>query len=356
MSATVIGVDPHKHSHTAVVVDDEDEIAAEFRVVADRRQIDRLLGWAGRWPQRLWAIENVNGLGKLLAQQLVERGETVVDVPASLSHRTRKLSGHSGRKTDAHDARSVAIAAANPGRLRRVEREDLTAVLRIILDRRRHIVSQRQRTVCRLHALLAQLAPGGAPTKLSLDKAAALLRAARPTTLAGTQRRQNAKELLEEWRWLDRRLAPINQRLAEALDVHATTLTQVHGIATIGAATILAITGEVGRFATAGHFAAFNGTAPLDASSGEIRRHRLNRGGNRELNSVLHVIAVCQISKPTLGQAYYRRKLADGKSKQEALRALKRQLSDVVYRRLQADARQLEAVRGRTSGNETLSA
>ena len=356
MSVTVIGVDPHKQSHTAVVVDDDEEIAAEVRVAADRGQIDRLLRWAGRWPERLWAIENVNGLGKLLAQQLLEHGETVVDVPASLSHRTRRLSGHSGRKTDAHDARSVAIAAANPARLRRVERDDLTAVLGMILDRRRHVVSQRQRTICRLHALLAELTPGGAPRKLTLERAAALLRAARPSTLAGTERRQIAKELLQEWRWLDRRLAPINARLEQALDAHATTLSDVHGIATVAAATILAIAGEVGRFPTAGHFAAFNGTAPLDASSGEVKRHRLNRGGNRELNSVLHIIAVCQISKPTDGQVYYRRKLAEGKGKQEALRALKRQLSDVVYRRLQADARQLKAVRGGTSGNETLSA
>lgn len=122
------------------------------------------------------------------------------------------------------------------------------------------------------------------------------------------------------------------------------------------AATILAIVGDIRRFPTQGHFAAFNGTAPLEASSGEVKRHRLNRGGNRDLNNVLHIAAVVQITKPTKGQAFYRRKLAEGKSKQEALRALKRQLSDVVYRRLKADARRHEEVRGRTSGNETLSA
>jgi transposase len=307
MGMTVIGVDPHKHSHTAAVVDEHEEITAEVRVVADRRQVDRLLGWAARWPERLWAIENVNGLGRLLAQQLLVRGEVVVDVPAALSHRTRRLSGHSGRKTDAHDARSVAIAAANPTRLRRVESEDLAAVLGMILDRRRHLVTQRQRTICRVHALLAELSPGGAPRKLTLERAAVLLRTTRPDTFAGLQRRQIAKELLAEWRWLDRRLPPINQRLADTLDACDTTLTEIHGIATIGAATILAITGDVGRFPTAGHFAAFNGTVPLDASSGEVKRHRLNRGGNHALNSVLHIAAVAQISKPTKGQIFYRR-------------------------------------------------
>lgn len=356
MSATVIGVDPHKKSHTAVVVDEDDEILADLRVAADRRQIERLLAWAGRWPQRLWAIENVNGLGQLLAQQLLARGETVVDVPASLAHRTRRLSGHSGRKTDAGDARSVAIAAANPTRLRRVEHEDTTAVLGMVLDRRRHLVTQRQRTICRLHALLAELAPGGAPRKLTVAKAAALLRTVRPDTIAAVERHRIAKELLEEWRWLNRRLPPVDQRLEAVLDTCDTTLTQLDGIATVNAATILAIVGDIRRFPTEGHFAAFNGTAPLEASSGEVKRHRLNRGGNRDLNNVLHIAAVVQITKPTKGQAFYRRKLAEGKSRQEALRALKRQLSDVVYRRVKADARRHEEVRGRTSGNETLSA
>jgi transposase len=111
----------------------------------------------------LWAIENVNGLGRLLSQQLVLAGEQVVDVPASPSHRTRKLSGKSGCKTDPHDARSVAIAAANPGRLRTVELEDFSQALGLILDRRRHLVSFRHRTICRLHALLAEMIPGGGP-------------------------------------------------------------------------------------------------------------------------------------------------------------------------------------------------
>jgi hypothetical protein len=118
MSATIIGVDPHKRSHTAVVLDEAEQIAAKLRVDAGPGQVDALLGWAPG-GERVWAIENVNGLGHLLAQQLIGRGEVVIDVTATLSSRARKLLGHSARKTDEHDARSVVIAAAHNNRLRR---------------------------------------------------------------------------------------------------------------------------------------------------------------------------------------------------------------------------------------------
>ena len=235
MEVKVIGVDPHKRSHTAVVLDDDEEIASQLRVAADRRQVERLVNWAEDWPERIWAVENANGLGRLLSQQLVMAGEQVVDVPASLSHRTRRLSGESARKTDEHDARWVAIAAAHPGRLRGVELENFSEALGMILDRRRHLVTFRHRTICRLHALLAEMVPGGASRQLTPVKA------------------------------------------------HGTSLTDIFGIGDIGAATILTIVGDINRFTSAGHFAAYNGTAPIEASSGDRKRHRLNRRGNRRL-------------------------------------------------------------------------
>lgn len=210
-------------------------------MAADRRQTERLLAWANGWPERIWAVENVNGLGRLLSQQLVMAGEQVVDVPASLSHRTRKLSGKSGRKTDEHDARSVAIAAAHPGRLRQVELEDFSQALGLILDRRWHLVTFRHRTICRLHALLAEMVPGGAPKKLTAAKAAKILRSVRPATLVETERREVAKQLLEDWRWCNRRIPTVEARLHEALQAHGSTLTEIFGVGDVGAATILAI-------------------------------------------------------------------------------------------------------------------
>ena len=351
MSATIIGVDPHKRSHTAVVLDEAEQIAAKLRVDAGPGQVDALLGWAPG-GERVWAIENVNGLGHLLAQQLIGRGEVVIDVPATLSSRARKLSGHSARKTDEHDARSVVIAAAHNNRLRRVTVENNSVVLGLLLDRRWHLVAQRQRTICQLHALLSELVPAGAARHLTSKKAAALLRRITPASVVELERKLVARELLEDVRWLDKRIPVAKQRLSQALAAYGTTLTDICGIGEIGAATILSIVDDPTRFPDRGHFAAFNGTAPLEASSGDQRRHRLSRRGNRQMNKVIHVAARTQIRSGGPGRVYYDRKLAEGKSKMEALRALKRQLSDVIYRRLLADERARQVVRGGQTGDK----
>lgn len=339
MQTTVIGVDPHKRSHTAVVLDEDEQVAAEVRVAVQRRQAQQLLAWAEVWPQRYWAVENAGGLGRWLAQQLVAAGETVVDVPASLSARARKLSGDSARKSDQADARSVVIAARHHRRLHQVEGEDLTVAIRAAVERRAQLVDRRQSLMCQLHELLAELSPGGVAGRVSIDKASRLLRRVRTYGLVDDERRVIARELLEEWRWLNTRINRIERRLRDLLAVHGTTLTELHGLGDINAAKIIGVVGDPGRFPTEGHFAAYNATAPLEASSGEVRRHRLNRGGNRQLNSVLHTVAKTQIRDHTPGRDYYRRKLAEGKTEGEALRALKRQLSDAVYRRLRRDTR-----------------
>lgn len=345
MATTIIGVDPHKHSHTAVVLDDNETIAARLRVTADRRQIDELLAWSRSWPDRLWAIENAHGLGHLLTQQLLGRGEQVVDVPATLSTRTRKLSGHSGRKTDEHDARSVAIVAAGR-QLRQVAAEDDSAVLGLLVDRRWHLVSGQHKTIVRLHALLCDLVPGGVRGRLSRTRAAGVLRSIRPSSRVDVERKRVAHELLEDWRWTATRIPAVEDRIREALDTTGCTLTTIYGIADVSAATILAIVGDVHRFPTRGHFAAFSGTAPIEASSGDRVRHRLSRRGNRQLNKLIHTAAVTQISHGALGRAHYQRKLAEGKSAAEARRSLKRHLSDVIYRQLLTDARRRQAARG----------
>ena len=336
MSAIVIGVDPHKRSHTAVVLDDCEQIASEIRVTAGRQQVDELLTWAPA-GDRTWAIENANGLGRLLAQQLVTKGETVVDVPAALACRARKLSGRSARKTDEFDARAVAIAATYNRGLRRVKLDNVSAVMGLLVERRWQLVSQRQRTICQLHALLTDMVAAGAKGHLTSKKAAALLRTIPACDVVTLERKLLARELIDDVRRLDRRIPPARRRITEALTAYGTTLTQIHGIGDVGAATIIAIVDDPTRFPTPGHFAAFTGTAPLQASSGDVERHRLSRRGNRRMNKVLHTAAKTQIRMHGAGRAYYDRKLAEGKSASEALRALKRHLSDVVYRHLLAD-------------------
>jgi transposase len=333
----MIGIDPHKRSHTAVALDEHDAVLDELRLDADVRQIARLLGWAAGWPQRVWAIENANGLGWLLSRQLLEAGEQVPDVPASLSAQVRKLSG-SGRKTDAHDARSTAIAGRHARRLRTVVADGAPQVLGLHLERRARVVGARQRVLVAIHEQLVKLVPGGVARQLSANKTAAALRKIHPTDPVGAMRRQVVVELLAELRSLDRKRKVLDAELKRALDDYGTCLTNIVGIGPVAAATIISIVGNVRRFPDAGHFASFTGTAPVAASSGEVVRYRLNLGGQRQINKVLHIAARVQISLPnSAGRVYVHRKLDEGKTRAEAIRSLKRHLSNTVYRALQAD-------------------
>ncbi len=159
----------------------------------------------------------------------------------------------------------------------------------------------------------------------------------RPRDAVGKARKQLALEHLADLVALDARIKEMKKRIAEVLDEHGTSLPEIYGVGPVVAGTILGEVGDVRRFPSRHHFASYTGTAPIDASSGDAVHHRLNRGGNRRLNHALHIIAVSQIRHPGPGQDYYRRKIAAGKSRLEALRCLKRRLSDVVYRQLRAD-------------------
>jgi transposase len=159
----------------------------------------------------------------------------------------------------------------------------------------------------------------------------------RPRDVAGRTRRRLAAELLAEIVVLDRKLKASDTQLREAVAAAGTGLPGLYGMGPVGAARLLGDVGNVRRFPSKAHFASWTGTAPIDASSGEQRRHRLSRAGNRRINRVLHIMAIVQIRNDTPGRAYYRRQLAAGKTPLEALRCLKRRLSDVVYRQLVAD-------------------
>ena len=345
----VIGVDPHKGSHTAAALSSTEEVIAEVRVDADTNQLVRLLEWAEAFSPRRWAVEGAGGTGALLARQLVAADEEVLDVALTLSARVRLLDRGRSAKTDAHDARATAIVALRHANLRRVVVEDHDAVLRLLADRHHDLVAQRTRVVCRLHALLVQLREGGATKGLSADRTAQVLRRIRPVGAADVERKRQCGEHLGELRRLDAQLVELRKRTVEAVAVSATTVGEVHGVGPLMAAVIVGHTGGVGRFPTSGHFARFNGTAPIEASSGEIKRHRLNPRGNRQLNHALHVAAVTQVAHDTAGRAFYLRKIAEKKTRREALRALKRRISDAVYHQLVADA---ERGAGRTSRDD----
>jgi transposase len=249
-----------------------------------------------------------------------------------------------GRKTDATDAHSVAVVALRTTGLQTVTVDDATVALRLLADRRDELGAARTLTVNRRHRLLTELTAGGAKRFLSADQAKALLAGVRPRDVVGRTRRQLAVELLEELTRTDRKIKAANDQLRELVPATGSGLLTLFGIGPSGAARLLGDTGDIGRFPTREHFASWNGTAPIDASSGDQQHHRLSRAGNRRINRVLHMMAVVQLRHDTEGRAYYRRKRAAGKTPMEAMRALKRRLSNVVYRQLVADQRRQQTV------------
>lgn len=286
------------------------------------------------------AAESAGGLGYLLAQQLVGAGECVVDVPATLSSRVRLLGTGRSNKNDPNDARAVAIAALRSPSLTAVRREDHVTVLRLLAKAHLDAVRARSRACCRLHALARELVAGGIRKEVVVSQAETLLAAIEPTGAAQRQRLELAGELLDEVRALDIKLKRSKTRITEAIVASATSVTDLYGVGPIIAAITIGYSGDVRRFPTAGHYASYNGTAPIELSSAGRTVHRLSRRGNRTLNHAIHMIAVTQIRDlDSEGRAYYDAKVAAGKTKREAMRALKRRISDRVYRQLLTDAR-----------------
>jgi transposase len=335
--SVMIGVDPHKASHTAAALDDHGQLLARQRIPATLDGYQRLHQWAGRWPHRCWAVEGAHGIGRALAQRLVSEGEQVVDVPAKLAARVRVLSVGHGRKSDGDDAVSVAVAARNVPSLRQVRVEDQAMVLHLLTKRRQDLVAARTQTIDRLHRLLLDLVPGGARRNLSAKRAAVLLAAVTPAGAPAGTRWQLAAELVADARHLEQRIATVEARMKTTVAQANSSLVQLFGVGPVLAATFLDEVGDLRRFPSKHHVAAHTGTAPLAASSGQVIRQRLSRAGDRKLNHALYMMAMVQVRRPSVGQAYYQRKLAEGKSPKEALRCLKRRLSDAVYRCLVTD-------------------
>ncbi|WP_338090771.1 IS110 family transposase [Planosporangium thailandense] len=338
MRRVIIGMDPHKRSATIEVIDDREKVLAQGRFGTDTVGYQAMLKVGRTYPDRTWAVEGCNGIGRHIAQRLVADGETVLDVPAKLSARARVFATGQGRKTDPVDAHSVAVVALRTNGLRQVAVDDTTVALRLLVDRRDGLGRARTETISRLHHLLLELVPGGAKKYLSAPQARALLNTVRPRDIVGRTRRQLASELITELAVIDKKIKAANAQLTELVTTTGSSLQELNGIGPSGAARLLGDIGDITRFASRGHFASWNGTAPLDASSGDQERHRLSRAGNRRINRVLHIMAIVQLRNDTEGRAYYRRKLAAGKTPMEAIRALKRRLSDLVYKQMIRDA------------------
>ena len=343
MEQVIIGVDPHKLSATIEVVDHLEQMLGSGRFTTDRAGYSAMRDYVKSWSERVWAVEGANGVGRPLAQRLLESGEQVVDVPAKLAARVRLFDTGHNRKTDARDAHSVAVVAVRTPNLRILRVDGELEALRMLTDRREALTRRRVQTVCRLQALLAELLPGQAKRDITALQAKRMLATVRPRDIAGKTRRRIAAEELAELIVVDAKIKRATAELKAVVLARDSRLMDIDGVGAVVAARILADVGDVARFADRNRFASWTGTAPLDASSGEQDRHRLSRAGNRRVNHMIHIAAVTQIRLDTEGRAYYRRKRAEGKKPMEAMRCLKRRISDAIYRQLVADAQRVES-------------
>jgi transposase len=334
----VFGVDSHKETLAACGVDEIGRRQAAREFPNCRSGHVALLDWACQLGgDHVFAIEGSGGFGRALAVYLAAHRQTVVEVPPGLTARERRRLRARG-KSDPGDALAIARVAVREPRLPEPARIGRSRSLRELVDYREQQVGERTRCANRLHADLVELCPGyqvqikNLVSKRYLSRAQHLL-ADNSLTRAGLARRR-----LQDLRRLDLEMAELKLEITRLVEASGTKLTAITGISSLVAARILGEAGDVRRFASKNQFASATGTAPVPASSGSVRRHRLNRGGNRRLNRAIHTIAMVQAQIDPRGRAYVERRRAEGKSWREALRCLKRHLSNVIYRELMAEA------------------
>lgn len=334
----VVGMDVHKDTVAVSVVNGTGREIAARTVENTSAGHDGLSGWlAEQAPGARCGLEVSGGIAQGLAEALVAAGHPVVAVAPGLSFREAKRLRVRG-KADPSDALAIARVAVRERNLPAVREGDAEEDLKLLVDYRDQLWNERTRVANRLHADLSIAYPGYQRTVgRSLTSRASLVRVEELLAQDSSTRAELGRRRIARVREIDGELRELEQRLAAQVCSSGTTLTDLVGVSTITAARILGEVRDVRRFPTASAFASANGTAPLPASSGRTTRHRLNRGGNRRLNRALHVIALTQTQFEPRAVRYLERKRAEGKTGREAMRCLKRRLSDVVYRQLLAD-------------------
>jgi transposase len=331
----VIGVDSHKRTHTAVAADETGRWLAEITVAATSTGHLALVRWAGRFLDRSWALEDCRHLSRGLSGDLLRAGETVVRVPPKLMAGTRRSSREPG-KSDPIDALAVARAAL---------REDLPAAsldgpereLRLLVDHREDLVAERTRAQNRLRWHLHELDPGTEPVARGLDRTVVLTALERDLAGAPGTVGRIARELVSRIRELTVTINDLEREISRLVADLAPSLLALTGCGPLTAAKLVGEAAGIGRFHSAAAFARHNGTAPLPVWSGNTERHRLSRTGNRQLNVALHRIAITQLQREGPGKTYVEHRRTMGNTKTEAIRALRRRISDEVFRRMRHD-------------------
>lgn len=333
-----IGADLHKRWHTAVAVDAQGRKLAERTVRATPDGHLELLRWAGeRFGGRRWALEDCRHLSRRLESDLVRAGEAVVRVPPKLMAGARRSSREPG-KSDPIDALAVARAALREPGLPAARLDGPERDVRLLVDHREDLVAERTRIENRLRWHLHELAPGDGPAPRSLGRRHVLAGLEeRLAGLSGTVARI-ASELVGRIRELTAAIDRLEREIAALVVALAPTLLALEGCGPLTAAKLIGEAADIRRFRSAAAFARHDGTAPVPVWSGNVTRHRLSRGGNRQLNLALHRIAITQLQRPGRGRDYVAKRMAAGDTRTEAIRALRRRDSDEVYRRMLTDA------------------
>ena len=338
-----IGVDAHKRTHTLVAVDEAGRKLSERTVAATLDGHFEALEWASQWDDRCFALEDCRHLTRRLEGDLLRAGEAVLRVPTRLMASQRRSSREPG-KSDPIDALAVARAALREDNLPIAQLDGESRRLRLFVDHRADLVAERTRIQCRLRWHLHEVFPGReiAPKALKrfhvLDELEELLKDTDGTVA------EIALELVIRTRELTVRVNELEREITVIVRVLAPKLLELSGCGVLSAAKIVGEAAGVRRFRSKAAFARWNGSAPIPVWSSNTVRHRLSRGGNRQVNAALHRIAITQWRGLGSGRAYITARMAAGDTKTEALRALRRRLSDVVFRLLIADEKARDAV------------
>lgn len=328
-----MGIDPHKQTHTAVALDRATgRVLGELTVKARARGFDRLLDWARSLDtERTFAIEDGRHVSGHLERYLIAHGERSVRVPPRMMGEARRTDRVAG-KSDPVDASAVARASLSHPDLPVATLAGIEREIGLLVAHREMLVNERTDRICKLRWLLHDLDPDLAPPLrtlsrlVSIDRLRTTLERLEPTVAV-----ELCLELVQRCREITVRANELERRIRALVGVHAPALLSIPGCSSLTAAKIVAETAQVGRFPSEGHFARYAGTAPIPASSGARHRQRFNRRGNRQLNAAMHRIAVTQIRIHRPAQDYMAKKRAEGKTKTESLRALKRHITRTVF-------------------------
>lgn len=330
----VIGIDPHKQTHTAVAVDGATgKVLADLTIKARTPGFERLLEWARALDdERLFAVEDGRHVSGHLERHLIGRGERSVRVPPRMMGEARRTDRISG-KSDPVDATAVARAALRHSDLPEATLAGPERQIGLLVAHREMLINERTDRICKLRWLLHDIDPDLAPALRTLGRFKTLDRLVRALeTVEPTVEVEICLDLLARCRAITVRANELERQIGALVKTHALALLEIPGCASLTAAKIVAEAAQVARFPSEGHFARYAGTAPIPASSGARHRQRFNRRGNRQLNAAVHRIAVTQIRIHDPAKDYLAKKRAEGKTKTEAIRALKRHITRVVFK------------------------